>query len=86
MADIAVADSMLGKWTQLGNPCVGEDADKTFYGQSTYVQPVVGKPGVYVAMFDRWNKTDLPDSRYLWLPLTFEDGKPKIIWNDGWMF
>lgn len=86
MADIAVADSMLGKWTQLGNPCVGEDADKTFYGQSTDVQPVVGKPGVFVAMFDRWNKTDLPDSRYLWLPLTFEEGKPKIIWDDGWMF
>jgi hypothetical protein len=86
VADIAVADSMLGEWKSLGNPCIGEEADKTFYGQSTYVQPVIGRPDTYVAMFDRWKKTDLPDSRYIWLPLTFEGDKPKIIWHKDWGF
>ena len=67
-AELAVADSIMGDWTVIGDPCTGKDADKTFYGQSTYVQPVHGKKDLYVAMFDRWNKTDLEDSRYIWLP------------------
>ena len=86
VADVAVADSMLGEWRALGNPCAGEDADKTFYGQSTYVQPVVGRPGFFVALFDRWKKTDLPDSRYIWLPMRFEGEKPKIVWQKEWSF
>ena len=40
--------------------------------------------GSYVAMFDRWNKTSLDDSRYVWLPLTFRDGRPVIEWTDRW--
>lgn len=86
VADVAVADSLLGEWTSLGNPCIGEDADKTFYGQSTYVQPVVGHPGLFIALFDRWKKTDLPDSRYIWLPLRFDGGKPKIVGRKAWRF
>ena len=83
-AKIAVSDSIMGEWTSLGNPCRGKDADKTFYGQSTYVQPVYGKENSYVAMFDRWNKTDLENSRYIWLPLTFDNGKITIPWRDRW--
>lgn len=86
VADVAVADSMLGEWKTLGNPCVGKDADKTFYGQSTYVLPVIGHPGLFIALFDRWKKTDLPDSRYIWLPLRFEGEKPKIVWQKAWSF
>lgn len=83
-AELAVADSIMGPWTVIGNPCTGKDADKTFYAQSTYVQPVYGKKDCYVAMFDRWNKTDLENSRYVWLPITFEDGKISIPWRDSW--
>ncbi len=83
-AEIAVSDSIMGEWTSLGNPCRGKDADKTFYGQSTYVQPVYGKENSYVAMFDRWNKTDLENSRYIWLPLSFDNGKITIPWRDRW--
>lgn len=86
VADVAVADSMLGDWKPLGNPCVGTDADKTFYGQSTYVQPVIGHPNLFVALFDRWKKTDLPDSRYIWLPLQFDGDRPKIVWQESWEF
>lgn len=84
VADVAVADSMEGPWTSLGNPCVGANAEKTFNAQSTFVLPVAGRPGTFVAMFDRWVKTDLPSSRYVWLPLTFRDGCPQIRWHDMW--
>lgn len=83
-AELAVADSIMGEWKVLGNPCTGPDADKTFFAQSTYVQPVQGKEGLTVAMFDRWNKTDLEQSRYVWLPLEFKDGNVTIPWRDSW--
>jgi hypothetical protein len=80
----ATADSVLGKWTVVGNPCVGKDADKTFMSQSTYVLPVAGEKDAYIAMFDRWDKTNLKDSRYVWLPAKFENGKLVIKWKDKW--
>ena len=35
-ARLLTATSILGEWKQLPNPCIGENADKTFGGQSTY--------------------------------------------------
>lgn len=83
-AELAVADSVMGPWKTIGNPCTGPEADKTFYAQSTYVQPVMGKKNAYVAMFDRWNKTDLEDSRYVWLPMEISDNGITIPWRDSW--
>lgn len=83
-AQIAVADSIMGPWTVLGDPCRGKDADKTFYAQSTYVLPVHGVTDSYIALFDRWNKTDLQDSRYIWLPIEWSaDGAPLIPWKEN---
>lgn len=85
VAELAVADSIMGQWTTIGNPCTGPDADKTFYAQSTYVQQIYGKGNAYIAMFDRWKKKDLEDSRYVWLPLEFgKDGTITIPWRDSW--
>ena len=84
VAEYAVADSIMGEWKVIGNPCTGQDADSTYFAQSTFVLPVAEKKGTYIAMFDRWNKTNLIDSRYVWLPLTFKDGKPVIEWKDSW--
>lgn len=83
-AEYAVADSMLGEWTVMGNPCSGKDADITFYGQSTHVIKVEGKEDAYIAMFDKWNKTDLIDSRYIWLPIEFDGTSIDIAWRDEW--
>lgn len=81
----ATADSIWGPWKELGNPCIGEDAEKTFGAQSTFVLPVVGKPNAVIFMADRWNKDNLPDSRYVWLPLQFTpEGKININWIDQW--
>lgn len=80
----AVADSIWGPWKVLGNPCTGEKADITFQSQGTFVLEVAGKPGRFIFMADRWNKNDLPDSRYVWLPIAFDGEKPVLRWMDRW--
>jgi hypothetical protein len=79
-ARVAVADSMLGGWVQTGNPCVGPDSARTFQSQSTYVLPLAGNRFLFMA--DRWNKTDLENSGYLWIPFAFRGGKAEISETD----
>ncbi len=43
---------------------------------------MAGKPGTFIAMFDRWKQWDLKDSRYIWLPVRFENGAPIIEWPE----
>lgn len=88
-ARLAVADSLTGEWTELGNPCRGTDEEKslTFRSQSTYVLPVVGKPGTFIFMADRWNPKNAIDGRYVWLPVLFdEEGTPYLEWQDEWKY
>lgn len=73
-ATYAVADKVLGPYVEQGNPCIGKGADSTFQSQSTYILPLKRK-NTYLFMADRWNKTDLEKSGYLWLPLTIDSGK-----------
>jgi hypothetical protein len=80
----AVADSIWGPWTELDNPCRGPEAEETFRGQSAFVFPVAGRTNAFVFMADRWNKTNLSDSRYLWLPLQFKNNRPVIEWMPSW--
>jgi hypothetical protein len=84
-ADYAVAENVLGPWESKGNPCAGPEADTTFQTQSTCVFPVVGKPGCYIFMADRWMPRRLDDSRYIWLPLVIQpDGSFTLKWLDEW--
>jgi hypothetical protein len=84
-AEYAVADNILGPWKTLGDPCVGPEARTTYRSQSTFVLPVPNRPGKFIYMGDRWNDRDLPDSRYVWLPLAVnEDGTVRIDWHDEW--
>ncbi len=71
-------------WEVIGNPCVGPNAEKTFFAQSAFVFPVAGKNDAYIAMFDMWNKTDIGSSRYVWLPIRFEGDRMTIKWMDEW--
>ncbi len=80
-----VADSIMGDYRIVENPCRGKDADKTYYAQSTFILPVQGKENQYIALFDRWNKLNLEDSRYVWLPMHFENGNMVIEWKDSWV-
>jgi beta-xylosidase len=78
-ATYARATHPLGKWKQYKSPCVGPNADSTFHSQSTFVLPLKGKPNEFLFMADRWNKQDLEDSRYVWLPLRMVNKRPQII-------
>lgn len=80
----AVADSIWGPWRELGNPCRGRGARDTFKAQSTFLLPVAGQPGSFIFMADRWNKRDLPASRYVWLPVRFEDDRITVPWRNRW--
>lgn len=86
-ARLACADSVMGPWTELGNPCVGTEAERktTFHSQSTYVLPVAGKDGTFIFMADRWRPKDAVDGRYIWLPVQFDaTGKPFLKWMERW--
>ncbi|HEY9197325.1 MAG TPA: glycoside hydrolase family 43 protein [Mucilaginibacter sp.] len=82
-ATYAVADSVMGPWTERGNPCKGENSDSTFFAQSSFVLPVAGKPGTFIFIADKWNKTDLEQSSYLWLPLYIKDDEIEIFNQPG---
>jgi hypothetical protein len=53
-------------------------------GQSTYVLPVMGKKDAFIFMADKWNQNNLKESRYVWLPVEFEEGKPVVKWVEKW--
>jgi hypothetical protein len=80
----AVADSIWGPWTELGNPAVGPDAELTFHSQSTFVLPVRGRPGAFIFMADRWRPQNAIDGRYVWLPVIFRNGRVELEWRDEW--
>ena len=81
----AVADHILGPYEIKGDPCLGADANSTFFSQSTFVLPVAGAPeGSFVFMADRWNGTELEKSRYVWLPFTVKNGKVSILNIPSW--
>jgi len=81
----AEADSLFGTWTIRDNPCRGPDADSGYHAQVNFVLPVEGKSNRFIFMADRWVKTNLSDSRYVWLPLQMEEGKPVVVWKDAWI-
>ncbi len=79
------AKNIFGPWEQLPNPCRGDGAEKTFGAQGTYIYKIETTAArkffdnaEYVFMADIWNPKQLSDSRHLWLPIRFEEGKPVI--------
>lgn len=79
------AESVLGPWETLGNPCVGGNEDfrrTTFFSQGTFVLPVSGMQNTFLFMADRWNSHDLTDSRYVWLPLTMDGPADEPLEDD----
>ena len=76
------APSIWGPWTQHPNPCRGPKADKTFGGQSTFVQQL--PDGRWMLMADIWRPNHPSDARYIWLPIQWENHKPVVEWMDEW--
>lgn len=80
----AVAESILGEWRELGDPCIGDTSKTTFRSQSTYILPVQGKKDQFIYMGDRWTPKNAIDGRYIWLPVKFEGERFFIEWTDKW--
>lgn len=84
-ARLAWAPTVFGPWEELGNPCIGDEAELTFRSQSTFVLPVEGKKNAFIYMGDRWTPDNAIDGRYIWLPVQFnENGIPYLEWMDQW--
>jgi len=73
------ASSIWGPWTQHPNPCRGPLAEKTFGGQSTFILKL--DDGRHIFMADIWHPRRLSDSRYIWLPISFEGSLPILQWR-----
>jgi beta-xylosidase len=83
----AMADNIWGPWNELGNPCQGASANKTFLCQSTYVFQVAGHTNEFIAMFDHWEKWNLQNSGYVWLPVRFDQNSKYVVpWRGEWTF
>ncbi|MEY8685531.1 family 43 glycosylhydrolase [Bacteroides sp. AN502(2024)] len=84
-ARLLTATAIMGEWRQLAmNPCVGENADQTFGGQGTFILSLPEKEQ-FIFMADSWCPKSLADSRYIWLPIRFnEKGIPFIEWVYRW--
>jgi len=63
------ATSLAGPWAAWKS--FAPAGTNTCNSQSTSVLPVTGSKGMtFVFLADRWNSSNLADSRYIWLPLT----------------
>jgi hypothetical protein len=80
----AVSKSIWGPWEPLGNPCIGKDSSTTFHSQGTYILPVERKKDLFIFVADRWEPKNPIDGTYIWLPISFESGRPIIRWKDKW--
>lgn len=86
-ARYAVSDSIFGDWINMGDPCIDDIKLTTFDSQSTCIFYVGGEVDKYIYMGDRWNSNELGDSRYIWLPLEFDDkGIMRLLWQNEWVF
>ncbi|GGI45618.1 hypothetical protein GCM10008018_13060 [Paenibacillus marchantiophytorum] len=87
------ATNILGPWEDKDNPARGYNNDKTFFSQSTFVLPYRDANGdivsnKFIFMGDRWNASNLKDSRYVWLPIDVntQDNTIGFWWQDEWDF
>ena len=85
-AECWMADDIFGEWQAMGDPCPDQGSGTTYDTQSTCVIPVDPEKGYYIYMGDRWNAGDLSESRYVWLPIEFQedDGKAILKRKDNW--
>lgn len=84
-ASLHSTDNLWGQWLESPiNPMFGNNADKTFGGQSTYVLPIANKQNQFVFIADEWHPDNLKDSRYFWLPIQLDDKVPTVHWIDEW--
>ena len=79
----ACCPQLCGKWKLIDNPCRGENADKTFFGQSSYIFEAEGQ---FYLMLDHWKPDNLKKSGYSILPIEVTDDNCLLIpWQEDWL-
>lgn len=76
--------NVLSSWEKIGNPAKN-DTGKMFNTQVTYVLPVDAENGKFIYMADRWNGSNLTDSRTIWLPIQMNtDSTLSVLGEKNW--
>ena len=76
--------NVLSGWEKIGNPAKN-DTGKMFNTQVTYVLPVDAENGKFIYMADRWNGSNLTDSRTIWLPIKMNtDSTLSVLGEKNW--
>ena len=78
------SDSLFGEWQIDGNPFVGEGSTFAFDTQSTCL--FEAQSGTWIYYGDRWNRNDIKDSRYVWLPAKVSQNKLSVTWKSEWTY
>lgn len=83
---LCMTKNLMGSWTDLGNPCPDANAETTYYSQSTFVLKLADShyENAYIYMGDRWNKSNIQVSTYVWLPVRMRSGYPILNWRESW--
>ena len=79
----AVSNTVLGKYTPMGNPVSGPGAVNTYGAQGAFAFYNYDTDS-YVLLADEWNQTDLGASTYAFMPMTFNDSKLTIGGPEDW--
>lgn len=79
----ATAPSLKGPWTTFKD--VAPPETNTFQSQSSNLIKVVGsRQTTVIYVGDRWNRDDLADSRYIWMPLRIGHGEMALPQPRDW--
>ncbi|WP_141859005.1 glycoside hydrolase family 43 protein [Kribbella jejuensis] len=81
-ARYATSQSILGQFTDRGVPITGAGAATTYSSQSTNVVTVDAKQNKFLFMADRWTPSDLANSPYVWMPMSFGEGGSLTVGPD----
>ncbi|KAI0670505.1 galactan 1,3-beta-galactosidase [Trametes maxima] len=73
------ATSLSGPWSSQAD--IAPQAVRTYFSQNAYDLPL-GSNAIY--MGDRWRSNVLGSSQYIWYPLDFSSGAPKLVAADVW--
>ena len=65
------ATNIFGSYTEIGDPCVGQDTSTTFNTQGTQAFAVEGKKDAFIFLSERHNTAIMTDSSYIFLPVNF---------------
>ncbi len=74
------AESPLGPWEDMGDPCAGDEEHTSFRTQGTYIFTADGRD---VCMCERHNTKNFLECSYVWLPLKYRgDGTLSMEYSE----